>query len=296
MHQGLTGEEINGYRLLKRLSESDLSDIYLAEYAGRPGNRQQFAFKIVHNKADSDPHFVQRFMREMRILEEVEHPHILPVLDWGISPGELPYTVTGYIEDLKTLAEVLAQNTLSPRDTWRILGPVCDVLGELHAENILHRDLRPEKVYVLQTPEGYHSYMGNLGMSKQVGVDLTVTDRSRPLTTPGYTPPEAARGEEFEPRSDIYNIALLAYEMLIGQPPFTHNQPHMRLILAHGRDPAPPLHEVNPDFPAGLEAVVLRSLAKQADDRHPSAQAFADDFQAALEALSDEAATRHYWV
>ncbi|MFP4321308.1 MAG: serine/threonine protein kinase [Anaerolineales bacterium] len=296
MHQGFIGEEINGYRLLERLSESGMSDVYLAESASRAGSRKRFAFKIVHNKEDSDPHFVQRFMREMRILEEIQHPHILPLLDWGISPGELPYTVTEYIEDLRALSDLMAERPLTLQAAWQILAPVFDVLAHLHADNILHRDLRPEKIYVLPTQDGYHGYMGNLGMSKQLGVDTTVTDWSITLSAPGYVPPEHSRGEPYDTRSDIYLAAIVTYHVMLGEHPFDLNQSAIRIIMAHDREDIPPPTLKKPDFPPALESVIMRSLAKRQDDRHPTIQDFAAEVSAVLARLPADQTTRHYWL
>jgi tetratricopeptide (TPR) repeat protein len=219
-----------------------------------------------------------RFLREIRIAAQLNHPHILPLHDSGSADGFL-YHVMPFVEG-ETLRDRLRRERQLPLDVaLQITREVADALGYAHELGIVHRDIKPENILF----QAGHAVVSDFGIARAVsaagGEQLTETGLA--VGTPEYMSPEQASGDRaIDGRSDLYALGCLLYEMLGGDPPFTGSTP--QAVLARKVvDPVPALHSVRETVPESLERVVLKALAKAPADRFASAQEL-------LDALRDE--------
>lgn len=286
----LEGLEVAGYVLREQLSQGKLADIYRAQ----DERGREYAFKIMRQSEGDNTEFVQRFMREMRILEELQDPHIVPIDEWGITEDERVYLIMPYIGGLETVGQLLQSRHFSPLAAWRIIQPICETLTHIHSENILHRDIQPSNIFVRATAQGLKVYLGGFGFSKQIGVDPSMTKMGSHVGTAGYISPEAVRGEPIDHRADLYSLAVVIYEMLLGFHPIQSGTTDLSRIVAHASQPPIAPRDVHPDFPLPLQDFLLRGLAKQPAERYQSAEEMADVYEAALGALSEAELHQEY--
>lgn len=291
----LTGQVLGDYVLIERLTDSGKADVYKAVPQDRLRSQNPVAIKVVHNE-ERDADAVKRFMREMRLLDELQHPHIIPMITWGISQHQYPYVITEFIEGLHSLEAVMRQQALTLKEVWEIFEPVCTTLMHVHDLDILHRDIKPNKIYVRRGHGQFQVYLGNFALSKQVGVDSTMTATGVTMGTPSYLAPELGRGEPPHILSDLYSLGITLYELALGVLPFNPDQPAMLVILAHVTQSAPRPSELNPDFPAAIEDVILRGISKAPAERYQSAVDFLDAFKVAYDTLTPQQQNTSYWT
>lgn len=291
----LTGKQINGYTLEKRVNSVGNADVYYATRLNRTNQTEEVAIKVVYGDTSEDPTYIDRFMREMRILEEVQHPHIINVIDWGISEDEQPFLITHWMGGLTSIRALMHKQAFTPEEVWVVVSQVGDVLQHIHARNVLHRDIKPEKVYLQDHSETLHIFLGNFGLSKQIGFDITLTGTGQAIGTVEYMSPEMLRNaKSIDHRTDLYSFAVMIYEMLLGRVPFRGDN-FMMVAMMHETEAPPHPISLHPDFPPVLADVVLKGLEKSPDDRWQTAQEFVDAYQNALASLDEESVTTDYW-
>jgi tRNA A-37 threonylcarbamoyl transferase component Bud32 len=266
------------YRIERELGAGGMATVYLAEDI-RHGRR--VAIKVLHPELSAvlGP---DRFLAEIKLTAALQHPHILPLFDSGSADGLLFY-VMPYVEG-ETLRDRLTRERQLPiGDAVRITTEVGDALGYAHGRGIVHRDIKPENILLRDG----HALVADFGIALAVrqagGERMTQTGMS--LGTPQYMAPEQAMGERnVDHRSDIYALAVVAYEMIAGEPPFTG--PTASAIVAKVMTEEPkPLAAARRSVPAAVEAAVHAGLAKLPADRPDSAADF-------IRALSAEAQPR----
>ena len=286
----LTGSVIDGFRIGSRLGGGAMGEVYEAfPDPAAPGNK--VAIKFLSSDLLDDEEFVARFEREMRLMQSLEHPNIIPMIGYGAGTDYLYITMK--LIDGVSLATLMRQRRFSPIATWNILRPLSEALEYGHSEGVVHRDVKPGNIMLEQHADGPHLYLMDYGMSKKPGMDVTLTEKGISVGTPEYMSPEAAMGRPVDHRADVYSLAVVVYELLLGVLPFDLGEPHLT-ALAQVRD-APPLPSSrNPDFPRPLEEVILTSLAKSAADRHASVTALAQEYYEAAASLSDEEQRTQY--
>lgn len=218
----------------------------------------------------------QRFLREIRVVAGLVHPHILPLHDSGELPGSpsLLYFVMPFVTG-ETLRSQLSRNGPLPINrAVRIARQVASALDYAHRHNVVHRDVKPENI-LLHEGEALVTDFGVARLVCEVGqVEATDTAPGLAIGTPAYMSPEQAGGEPVDGRADQYGLACVLYEALAGTPPFTG--PAHSVIMRHLGDPPPALRRLRPDVPIAIERVVARALAKEPAARYPTAAAFAD--------------------
>lgn len=259
------------YEVHRTLARGGMADVYLAR--DRSLDRP-VAVKVLFNEFATDPSFVERFRREAQSAAGLAHPNIVAVYDWGAEDGTY-FIVMEYV-DGQSLADLLrASGPLHPRRAAELAFEVAGALGFAHSRGVIHRDVKPGNVLVSSN-----------GVAKvtDFGIARAVSSPSEELTQAGsvmgtatYFSPEQAQGFSVDARSDLYSLGVVLYEMLCGRPPFTGDSP-VAIAYKHVQErPAPPSQFVS-DLPPGLEAVVMRLLAKNPDNRYRSA----DDLRADL--------------
>lgn len=232
------------------------------------------ALKLIAPSLAEDPLFRERFIRETRVAAGIDHPNVIPVFYAGEHEGRL-YLAMRYVagEDLRTL--VRRDGPLAPERAVRILAQVAAALDAAHASGIVHRDVKPANVLL---GAGEHAYLTDFGLTKRVHSVSGVTQQGGWVGTLGYVAPEQIRGERVDARVDVYALGCVLHHALTQQPPHSRDSDEATL-WAHLHDPPPPLP---PAVPTALADVVARALAKDPDDRYPSAGDLGRAMQAAV--------------
>ena len=230
-----------------------------------------------------------RFLREAQTAAQLNHPNIVPIFSVDERAGVV-YFVMALVEG-ESLGGRLARERRPPvNDVTRTLREVADALGYAHARGIVHRDIKPDNI-LLDAATG-RAMVTDFGIARAAEGDSRLTVTGIAVGTPTYMSPEQALGErDVDGRSDQYSLAVVAYQMLTGQPPFAAtNTPAM--LLKHISEPPAPLSELRPDLPPGLIIAVERGLAKKPADRWPNAYAFRDALTAEVASLPGPALAR----
>ncbi len=242
------------------------------------------AIKILAPQFASDPSFVDRFRREAQAAARLNHPNIVNVYDTGVD-GDTNYSVMEYVEG-RTLAEYLATGgRLSPTKAAEIAEKVAEALAAAHAQGVIHRDIKPANIMV--TRDGRVKVM-DFGIARLVAGPDTVEQTAAVLGTAAYLSPEQAQGEAVDARSDLYSLGVVLYEILAGRPPFTGDSA-MAVAYKHVQETPVPPSTLNPDVPPQLDAVVMRSLAKNPANRYQTAGEFGDDLRRVIAGQEVEA-------
>jgi tRNA A-37 threonylcarbamoyl transferase component Bud32/tetratricopeptide (TPR) repeat protein len=250
------------YRLERKLGEGGMSIVFLARDLR---HERLVAVKMLRPEL-SAALGSERFLREIRIVAGLQHPHILPLHDSGEAGGIL-YYVMPYVEG-ESLRQRLDRNgALRPVDVLQIAREVASALDYAHAHGVIHRDVKPENILL----SGQHAIVADFGIARAVDAagGATATATGIVVGTPAYMSPEQAAGEAVDARSDQYSFACVIYEMLSGAAPFAGTTAR-ELMARHAIEPVPPLSSVRPDLPPLLSASLARGLEKQPAARYHS--------------------------
>jgi serine/threonine protein kinase len=213
-----------------------------------------------------------RFRREIEILRQLDHPNILPLLDHGSTVQGSLFLVTPFVDGETLRTRLLRDKRLEVVDAIAIAGGVASALDEAHRRGLIHRDIKPSNVLL----SGRRVIVADFGISRAMVIEQNkpITISGATLGTPEYMSPEQIGGEmELDARCDIYAMGCVVYEMLVGKPPFTGS---LAKVFTSQRNEAPrPIGEVRPAIPAGVDAAVMKSLAKQRGSRFETAGEFA---------------------
>jgi beta-lactam-binding protein with PASTA domain/predicted Ser/Thr protein kinase len=240
------------------------------------------AIKVLRADLARDPQFQVRFRREAQNAAALNHPAIVAVYDTGEAPTDdvpLPYIVMEYVAG-RTLRDIV--KTEGPMDPYRvceILADVCAALDFSHRHGIIHRDVKPANIMI--TPAGAVKVM-DFGIARALSdAQPAVTQTAAVIGTAQYLSPEQARGESVDARSDVYATGCVLFELLTGRPPFTGDSP-VAIAYQHVREDPPAPSEINPRVPPELDAITLKSLAKNPSNRYQSADEMREDFYRVL--------------
>jgi len=241
----------------------------------------------------TDPTFQARFRREAQSAAGLNHPNIVAVYDSGEEMAAdgthvQPYIVMEYVAG-RTLRDVLNDGRkLLPERALEIISGVLAALEYSHQAGIIHRDIKPANVML--TPAGEVKVM-DFGIARAISEGTSsVTQTQAVVGTAQYLSPEQARGENVDSRSDVYSAGCLLYELLAGRPPFVGDSP-FSVAYQHVRETPEPPSAYNPELPAGLDAIVMKSLAKRVEDRYQSAAEMERDIQRYLDGHPVDATT-----
>ncbi len=274
------GSDVGGYRVTSLIGRGGMGAVYEVE---QPATGQRFALKLLLPEHSASEEFRRRFGREARYASALEHPHIIRVHEVGDAAGQL-YMVMDLVIGSDLAATVTGRGRLEPDEAIEILRQVGDALDAVHAEGLVHRDVKPANVVLAELPAGepVHCYLTDFGLSKAPSRD------SGPLTALGffvgtsdYVAPEQIRAEDLDGRADVYSLGCMLYECLVGGPPFGRKAEE-RLLFSHLQDPPPLVTEHRPDLPAAIDDVVATAMAKDPADRFPTCAALIEAAALAL--------------
>lgn len=265
------GDQLDQYHLEELVACSGMASIFRATDT-RSGT--QVAVKIPHLQAECDVVFYDRFQREAQIGRQLDHPSVIKVMEQK-KPSRV-YMVMEWVEG-RLLRDILAEaGKFNPPRAVRMALALCDALDYIHSHGVIHRDLKPENIMV-----GCEDQIKliDFGIAAKAGARrLTFGKLSNIMGTAEYISPEQVRGRRGDARSDLYSLGVVLYEMLTGKTPFPGPNPFAVMNARLRVDPVPP-RAVNPTLSSELEAILLRALARDRENRYARAADLAHDLE-----------------
>lgn len=254
------------YEIHSRIGRGGMADVFLARdrLLDRP-----VAVKVLFPEYATDPSFVERFRREAQAAANLNHPNIVGVYDWGRQGGTY-FIVMEYVNG-RTLAEQLkSDGPLAPMRAVDVAGEVTAALSFAHRNGVVHRDVKPGNILV--SPSGTVK-VADFGIARALNstTEAELTQAGAVMGTATYFSPEQAQGANPDPRSDLYSLGIVMYEMVAGKPPFYAENP-VAIAYKQVHEAPRPLSELRPDVPRGYEAIVMRLLAKNPANRYLTAE------------------------
>ena len=260
------------YELHRQIARGGMADVYLARdlLLDRP-----VAVKVLFDQFSKDQQFVERFRREAQRAANLNHPNIVSVFDWGEERGTY-FIVMEYVEG-RSLAEMIrTEGSIHPDKVAEISSEVAAALSFAHRNGIVHRDVKPGNVLV--SPNG-HVKVADFGIARALAnVQSELTQAGTVMGTATYISPEQAQGMEIDPRSDLYSLGVMIYEMLSGRPPFTGETP-VAVAYQHVQDSPVSPRAMGVSVAESLEAVTMKLLAKNPVNRYPTAEDLRNDLR-----------------
>lgn len=269
----LPNHTLGQYRIAQKIGEGGMGAVYKAD---QPSVPRAVVIKVLSSSFAGHADAGERFQRELKMITRLEHPHILPVYDYGEVDGR-PYIVMRYMTG-GSLQDRLQAGTMGRPDLLRVLDQVAEALDFAHDQGIIHRDLKPANILL---DEAGNAYLADFGLAKTVGGTLDLTADGAVLGSPTYMSPEQARGARLDRRSDVYAFAVLIFRALSGRLPFEADDA-WGYITKHLTEEPPSIRSFAPDLPAGLDQVLSTGLAKDPVNRPERASDLMAAVRAAL--------------
>ncbi len=261
------------YEVHKRVGRGGMADVFLARDLLLD---RQVAIKILFPEFAVDPNFVERFRREAQAAANLSHPNIVNVYDWGRYEGTY-FIAMEYVQG-RTLAEILKTNQrLTPKQDAEIASEVAAALGFAHEAGLAHRDIKPANILIGSNGQVKVADFG-IARAMNSATESNLTQAGAVMGTASYFSPEQAQGAQPDPRSDLYSLGIVMYEMVAGRPPFTGENP-VSIAYKQVHDNPQPLNQIVEGVPRPFEAIIAKLLAKDPKLRYPSAHALRDDLR-----------------
>jgi tRNA A-37 threonylcarbamoyl transferase component Bud32 len=265
----------NRYKLVELLGSGGMAEVYLARDGVLDRN---VALKVLRQQYASDEEFVERFRQEAKSAAKLSHPSIVSVYDQGRSEDDGAYYIAmEYVPGGTLKDRIQREGALAPGEAAGVALQIAEALQVAHERGVIHRDIKPQNV--LLTERGA-AKVTDFGIARAASAATRVTRTGVVLGTAGYMSPEQAKGEPVGPASDLYSLGVVLHEMLTGNLPYEAESP-LAQAIKHISEPPPSPREVNPEVPEALDAITMKLLAKNPEERYPSAAALAEDLERA---------------
>ena len=261
------------YEVIKRIGRGGMADVFLARDRLLDRN---VAIKVLFAEFAVDPNFVERFRREAQAAANLSHPNIVNVFDWGRHSGT--YFIAMEYVDGRTLADILRSNGhLTSKQAAEIASEVTAALGFAHAAGLVHRDIKPANVLIGTNGS---VKVADFGIARALNApsEHNLTQAGAVMGTATYFSPEQAQGAQPDPRSDLYSLGVVMYEMIAGRPPFGGDNP-VSIAYKQVHDYPTPLNKLVADVPRPYEAIVAKLLTKDPAVRYSTADALREDLR-----------------
>jgi beta-lactam-binding protein with PASTA domain/tRNA A-37 threonylcarbamoyl transferase component Bud32 len=253
------------YRIVRKLGAGGMANVYLAEDEDL-GRR--VAIKILNDRYANDDLFIERFRREAKSAAALSHPNIVSVYDRGEAEGTY-YIAMEVIEGRSLKELIMTRGPLPIAQALAYTHEILDALRFAHRHGIIHRDIKPHNILI-----GERLKVTDFGIARAGASQMT--EAGSIMGTAQYLSPEQARGAPVTASSDLYSAGIVLYEMLTGKVPFSGDSA-IEIAMKHLNDPPKPPSKIRPEIPEELDAVVLRALAKNPEDRYQTAEEFSED-------------------
>jgi len=271
--EDLTGKQFGHYQITAPLGEGGMAAVYKAY---QPSMERYVAIKVLPRQMANSHEFTARFEREAKLLAQLQHPHILPVFDYGESEG-YTYIVMPFVQS-GTLADLMMKGRISLPETRRIMTQLGDALAYAHTRGMIHRDIKPSNVLI---DERGNCLLTDFGLARMADASAKITSSGAIMGTPAYMAPEQGQGTSIDHRSDLYALGVIFYELVTGRVPYTAETP-IAIVFKHISDPLPSARKINPELGEAIELVLFKVLAKNPNDRYQNAEDFVRAIQAAI--------------
>jgi len=266
------------FEILERIGEGGTGVVYRAKQLSVD---RIVAIKLLGAHVSTDPSWVKRFHNEARAASRLDHPNTIRLLDFGQTKEGMLFIAMEFLNGKSLRTEIDRLGRLPPNRVLRILSQACASLHEAHQQGIIHRDIKPDNVYLVEMKGGGDFVkVLDFSVAKLDAPDAQVTRAGIVFGTPAYMSPEQGRGVQLDARSDIYALGILAYEMLTGKPPFDAKMP-TEVVMMHLREQPAPLV----GFPPQIANLVMKALAKDPKQRQQSADEMDQECQACFAEL-----------
>ena len=283
------------YRLLKKIGSGGMGEVFMAEHQLL---KRPCALKLIKPESIANPLVLARFEREVRSAARLSHPNTIEIYDYGHSEDGTFYYVMEYLPGMSLEDLVKRAGPLPPGRAIYLLRQACAGLAEAHGIGLVHRDLKPANIFVAKRG-------GETDVAKVLDFGLVklIQDPEAPALTANFTvsgtpsymaPEQATDASNLDARADVYAMGAVAYFTLTGHPPFS-GAGAFAVMMAHARDRVIPPSLVRPGVPADLEAVVLKALEKEPQDRYPDARAMGRALAACQDAATWDADRADHW-
>lgn len=275
----LIGKMLGQFEILEEVGRGGMATVYRARQLSI---NRTVALKVLPQALLHDPGFYERFTREVDVIAHLEHPHILPIYDYGESDG-VPFIAMRYLAG-GSLSQIIRRGVPSIAFLTKPLQQIASALDYAHQQNIIHRDLKPANILL---DEHGNAYLTDFGIARVLNSNLT---GSAIIGTPAYMSPEQVNGLPLDGRSDIYSLGIVLFELLTGQEPFEAETP-VALLLKHINEEIPAPSSIRADIPSAVENIVYKATAKQASMRYDTASELAEAFVSATQEMKRDSKT-----
>ncbi len=286
----LEGRTLGKYEIVGLLGRGGMASVYKGYQADV---ERHVAIKVLPPHPGQDAEFVTRFRLEARTIARLQHPNILPLYDYG-TEGDILFLVMPFIEG-GSLSDRIKRGRLSMEEIERIAQQVASALDYAHAKGVVHRDVKPDNI-LLMNPDTV--MLADFGIVKMVGGGTELTTTGGLVGTPAYIAPEQLQGLPITPRVDVYSLGIVTYQMLAGELPYTADTP-IQVMLKHMSEPIPDIGKVIEGIAPEVGLVMQHVLAKEPEARYATAGEFAADLSRAIhgqplhpQARAESSATR----
>lgn len=273
----LTGRIFGNYQIFESVGRGGMATVYRAR--DRRTN-QDVAIKFISPALSENEQFIRRFRREVKVVARLDHPNIVPVLDYGEQDG-YAYQVMPFL-NVGSLSDRLDKGPISLEVGGRLLDQVATALAYAHQHGVIHRDVKPSNI--LLDPEG-NALLADFGMARRVEATESLTG-SAVIGTPAYMAPEQVQGGPVDARCDQYALGVILFQLATGSLPYAAITP-MGYLLKHVNEPFPAASQRNPQVPLTIEHVILKATAKDPRERFESVSDMNRTLQASLAYIQD---------
>ena len=259
------------YELEELIGGGGMADVYKAKdcLLNRP-----VAVKILHEEFKQDKEFIDKFQREAQAAARLSHPNIVNIYDVGVADGD-HYIVMEYVPGRTLKDRIRQEGHLSVSESLRVAREIAEALAHAHANNLVHCDIKPHNI--LMMADG-HAKVADFGIARAV-TESTMTYSGNVIGSVHYFSPEQAKGTMITPKSDVYSLGVVLYEMLTGKLPFTGDNP-VSIAVKHLQEESVPVRQIDPAIPPVVEAIVSKAMSKDPAMRPTSAELVQDISQA----------------